>query len=180
MPVIKGIARWASLSKPNDMSGKYQIDVCNLDKKAIAQLKEDGISNVRQDKPSDEDYESKETFVTMRSSAVSKQGETLDPPKTVDAKKNPLPRGTLIGNGSVIKVVYDPFEWTHKAKAGISAGLRIVQVLELEEYKGGSGLDDLEEEEGYATEKVEGTDELDADDDDGEGGEGEGDDEIPF
>ncbi len=179
MPVVKGIAQWASLSKPNDMSGKYQIDVCNLSKGDVAQLKKQGVTNVHEEKKRDDDYEPRGHYITMRSNAVSKAGDDLDPPKVVDAKKQPLPRGVLVGNGSVVKVVYDPFEWTYKNKAGTSAGLRIVQVLELVKFEGGSGLDDLEEEEGFAA-PDDGTSELDeATDEDGDGDKDD-DDEIPF
>ena len=181
MPVVKGIAQWASLSKPNDMSGKFQIDVCNLSEADVKQLEGQGVSNIHEETIRDDDYEPRGHYLTMRSNAVSKAGENLDPPKVVDAKKQPLPRGVLVGNGSVVNVVYDPFEWTYKKKAGVSAGLRIVQVLELVKFEGGSGLDDLEEEEGF-TAPDDGLGELDEkSQDDQEEGDGEKpDDEIPF
>ena len=178
MPVVKGIAQWASLSKPNNMSGKFQIDVCNLSKEDVAQLEKQGVTNVHVEKSRDDDYEPRGHYITMRSNAVSKAGDNLDPPKVVDAKKQPLPRGVLVGNGSLVKVVYDPFEWTYKNKAGVSAGLRIVQVIELVKFEGGSGLDDLEEEEGF-TGPDDGTSELDEATDEDEGGEKD-DEEIPF
>ncbi len=181
MPVVKGIAQWASLSKPNDMSGKFQIDVCNLSDADVAQLEKQGVTNVHFEESSkDEVYDPRGHYITMRSNAVSKAGDNLDPPKVVDAKKQPLPRGVLVGNGSVVNVVYDPFEWTFKQKTGVSAGLRIVQVLELVKFEGGSGLDDLEEEEGF-TAPDDGLGELDdkSQDDQEEGEENEAD-EIPF
>ncbi len=178
MPVVTGIAQWASLSKPNDMSGKFQIDVCNLSDEGVAQLEKQGVTNVHLETKRDDDYEPRGHYITMRSNAVSKAGDNLDPPKVVDAKKQPLPRGVLVGNGSLVKVVYDPFEWTFKQKTGVSAGLRIVQVIELVKFEGGSGLDDLEEEEGF-TGPDDGTSELDEASDEDEGDENL-DDEIPF
>ena len=37
--VVKGEAMWASLFERNEMSDRYQIDICNLDKDAIKALK---------------------------------------------------------------------------------------------------------------------------------------------
>ncbi len=180
MPVIKGTVRWASLAKPNKMSGKYQLDVCNLSKAAVEQLKEQGVTTLRYEKKSDDELGPRGNFLTMRSNAETKAGKIVDPPEVVDAKKKPLPRGVLVGNGSVVKVVYDTFPWTFKGKAGVSAGLRVVQVLKLEEYEGGefSTAEELEEEEGFEGEG-DGTDELD-DDDDGDDEGAETDDDIPL
>jgi hypothetical protein len=161
------------------MSGKFQIDVCNLSDADVAQLEKQGVSNIRFEGERDDDYEPRGHFLTLRSNAVSKAGDNLDPPKVVDALKKPLPRGVLVGNGSTVKVVYDPFEWTYKNKAGVSAGLRIVQVIELVKFEGGSGLDDLEEEEGF-TAPDDGLGDLDETADDADLAEEKDDDEIPF
>ena len=37
--IVKGEAMWASLFERNEMSDRYQIDICNLDKDAIKALK---------------------------------------------------------------------------------------------------------------------------------------------
>ena len=37
--IIKGEAMWQSLFELNEMSNRYQIDICNLDKDAIKALK---------------------------------------------------------------------------------------------------------------------------------------------
>ena len=47
MAVISGKAYWASVTNPNttfDADGVWTIDVGNLDKKAIAQLKDEGLT----------------------------------------------------------------------------------------------------------------------------------------
>lgn len=146
MPVIEGIAKWASLSKPNPRSGKYQIDVCHLTPESIAKLKADGVTTLHTDK--DKSENGKGAYITLKQSAVTKAGKEMDPPKVVDAHKNPLPRGTLIGNGSRVKAVYDPFAWNVSGKSGVSAGLRVVQVIELVSY-GGNGVDELDEVDGF-------------------------------
>jgi hypothetical protein len=40
---IKADVMWAYLVKPNDMSGKYQVDLCNLSDKAVEALESMGI-----------------------------------------------------------------------------------------------------------------------------------------
>jgi len=40
---IKADIMWAYLDKPNDMSGKYQVDLCNLSDKAAGALEELGL-----------------------------------------------------------------------------------------------------------------------------------------
>ncbi len=37
--IIKGEAMWQNLFELNEMSNRYQIDICNLDKDAIKALK---------------------------------------------------------------------------------------------------------------------------------------------
>jgi hypothetical protein len=41
---------------------------------------------------------------------------------------------TLIGNGSKVNVHYTTYEWEFKGRAGVSADLRAVQVVELIPY----------------------------------------------
>ena len=40
---IKADIMWAYLTKPNEMSGKYQVDLCNLSEKASEALESMGI-----------------------------------------------------------------------------------------------------------------------------------------
>jgi hypothetical protein len=51
----------------------------------------------------------------------------------VDSQNNPWDK-KLIGNGSVVTVKALPFEWNYAGKAGTSADLAAVQVVELVEY----------------------------------------------
>ena len=36
--IVRGTAKWASVFDVNEMSGKYQVDICNLDKETIKTL----------------------------------------------------------------------------------------------------------------------------------------------
>ena len=51
----------------------------------------------------------------------------------MDANKT-LITETMVGNGSKVNVLYEPFEWNFGGKTGVSADLRAVQVTELVPY----------------------------------------------
>ena len=71
---IEADLMWAFLDTPNAMSGKYQVDLCNLSKNAIKALEELGV-NVR-------NKDEKGFFVTAKSknypiSAIDESGLSL-------------------------------------------------------------------------------------------------------
>ena len=41
---IKADLMWANLQKRNDMSGKYQVDLCNLSPAAVGALEDMGLA----------------------------------------------------------------------------------------------------------------------------------------
>ena len=41
--IVRGKAQWASVFEPNELSGKYQVDICNLDGKTVKELEAVGI-----------------------------------------------------------------------------------------------------------------------------------------
>jgi hypothetical protein len=75
-------------------------------------------------------------------------------PIVVDAKRNKM-EDTMVGNGSVVKVAFDPFPYVLASTKQVGLSLRIkgLQVLELVEY-GGSGASMFDEEDGYVSEAV--------------------------
>jgi hypothetical protein len=120
---------WANLQKPNDLSGKYQVDLCNLSDKAVEALQELGVE-VRT-RP---DQEEKGYFITCKSNrpitAQFPDGSTVDVP---------------VGNGSEVKATIGTYEWTFKNKKGISPSLKKLVVTELVEYEDDS--EDVDDEE---------------------------------
>jgi len=74
----------------------------------------------------------------------------------VDAKRNVMTGDTLIGNGSTIKVAFEPAPYLMQSskQVGVSLRLKGVQVIDLAEY-GGSGSSMFDEEEGFVAERVE-------------------------
>ena len=75
---------------------------------------------------------------------TSSKGKELGAPKVVDANKNLWADGE-IGNGSLVKVSFFPFEHPNTAKVGLGKSLNAVQVIEHVPYEGG-GLGEFEDE----------------------------------
>ena len=71
-------------------------------------------------------------------------------PAVLDAKKTPLSKDVLIGNGSKVKVAFEPIPYVMGStkKAGVSLRLKAVQVIDLVEY-GNNAASVFDEEDGY-------------------------------
>ena len=116
--VIKAQAMWAQLSRVNDMSGKYQIDLTQLSEAASLALGDAGIS-VRH---SDE----KGNFITCKSQHII---------RAFDPDGAQLPEDLLIGNGSEVKAAIKPYSWSFKGKEGVSPSLQHLTVVDLVAYE---------------------------------------------
>jgi hypothetical protein len=73
-------------------------------------------------------------------------------PVVLDSKKTPLTGDTLIGNGSKVKVAFEPIPYVMQStkKVGVSLRLKAVQVIDLVEY-GNAATSVCDEEEGFVT-----------------------------
>jgi hypothetical protein len=115
---IKADVMWASLTKPNEMSGKYQLDLCNLSDKAVEALTDMGINVKNKD--------GKGKFITCTSTrpimAYDDGGSLLD--------------GSMLGNGSKAVALVDAWEWQYQKKKGISPGLKKLVITEFKTYSG--------------------------------------------
>jgi len=115
---IKADVMWAYLDRQNEMSGKYQVDLCNLSTQAVDALEGMGIS-VRQ-------KEDKGFFITCKSTnpirAYDKDGDVID--------------GISIGNGSKAIAMIGSYEWNWKNKQGTSPSLKKLVIDELVAYEG--------------------------------------------
>jgi len=123
---VQGELMWVSSDKVNEMSGKYQADVCNLSAAAIKAIEEVGgkVAN-RPDKPE------KGFYVTVKSNyaipVVDGNGaQILD----------------KVGNGSKGIVVIQPYEWTFKGKKGVGLGAAKIVVKELVTYRDSDSLEE--------------------------------------
>ena len=121
---VKAEVMWAFLNKPNEMSGKFQVDLCNLSDKAVGALEEMGIEVKTKER--------KGAYVTCKSTrpiaAYDDGGSLLE--------------GEILGNGSKAAAIITPYEWSFKGKKGVSPSLRKMVITELVPYVGGGGTFD--------------------------------------
>ena len=113
---IKAEIMWASLTKPNEMSGKYQVDLCNLSDKATEALESMGL--VVKSK------EGKGKFITCKSTR----------PITIYDDGGAILDGSLLGNGSQAVALVDAWEWQYQKKKGISPGLKKLVITDYKTY----------------------------------------------
>ncbi len=129
--VVSGRAFWTCHETVNKESGKYQMDL-SLDAETAKRLKDQGYTVRTEGDGKGADpakYTGTENdrgqYITLKSQYA---------PKLVDAKKNTIPTGLKIGNGSTVNVMTHAYDWTFKNKKGRSLGLDAIQVLSLVEY----------------------------------------------
>ena len=124
---IKADIMWAQLDRPNELSNKYQINLCNLSEAAVVALEEMGITVPEK--------EGQGRYITCKSSI---------PIKAFDNDGVEL-TGVKIGNGSKAKAIITAYEWKYKNKKGVSPSLKKLVITDLVEYGGGGA--DLDDEE---------------------------------
>ena len=159
MAILKGKAYWAKLDRASNMfdtnKPRWSIDLA-LDKKSVNEVTEKGI-------PIKNKGDERGDFVTLTKDKFLNDGKELPKPRLIDAKKNDI-SGTLIGNGSIVKVAYYPYKWNYSLgnteRNGVKGILQGVQVIDLVEYVPKDGF---EEEEGYMSDKPSVTNDLEAD-----------------
>tara|TARA_R110000744_G_scaffold8984_1_gene29244 strand:- start:4197 stop:4610 length:414 start_codon:yes stop_codon:yes gene_type:complete len=116
--IVRGTSMWARVleGSPNELSGKYQVDVCHLDNDIVSELTERGVS-IKND-------EDRGDYVTAKG---------VRPPRIMDASKRTW-SGANIGNGSIIKISAKPYDWNFKGKSGVGLGLNQMMVVKLVEF----------------------------------------------
>jgi len=114
---IKADIMWAYLDRMNDMSQKYQVDLCNLSDAAVSALEGMGIGVAQK--------EGKGYYVTCKSKneirAYGSDGDILT--------------GSTVGNGSKAIAMIEPYAWTWKNKEGVSASLKKLVITDLQKYE---------------------------------------------
>ncbi len=122
--------QWACTQKVNDMSGKFQLDACNLSAEAVKAIEAvGGAVRNRDDKPE------KGNFITAKSNyeipVVDSSGNEIKEP---------------IGNGSKGYIVIQPYPWNFRGKQGVGLGASKVVVTTLVHYEDGSEDIDSDDE----------------------------------
>ena len=139
--LMKGVAKWASILIPNTkFDPQYCVDLY-IDEGQAATLKKMGL------KPKQKDGE---WMYKFKRNVTKKDGTLNDKPKLVDSANTPITAS--VGNGSVVNVQFNVFEWSNSYGNGVGADLSGVQVLELEEYRAGDGAE-FEAQDGYVASK---------------------------
>lgn len=112
---------WAFLDTPNQLSGKYQVDLCNLTKGAVDALKGMGVNVL-----SKSEQPEKGQYITAKSVNY--------PIKTEDV--NGAPITAKVGNGSKGIALLKPYEYSYKGKKGVGIGINKLVVTDLVVYEG--------------------------------------------
>lgn len=123
---IQAEVMWAFFDKPNEMSGKFQADLCNLSDGAVKALEEMGLApRKREDKPE------KGWFLTVKSNYAIQ-------PYDNDGKEIK----EIVGNGSKAVALIKPYSWKWKNKEGVSASLAKIVITDLVKYNEDSAAPD--------------------------------------
>ena len=128
---IKADVFWCQHNKVNDMSGKFQLNLCNLSDAAVEALEDMGISvQTGEDKKADMGK-----YITCKSEKAIRVFDT-DNDEITEA----------IGNGSKGKALVSTYSWIYKNKKGISPSLKKLVITDLVEYSAASGIDANDED----------------------------------
>jgi len=113
---IKAEVMWAYLTRINNMSGRYQVDLCNLSDKAVQALEDLGIEVKTK--------EGKGKFITCKSTlpinAYDDGGSQID--------------GSILGNGSKATALVSCYSWKKNGKQGVSPSLKRIVITNLVPY----------------------------------------------
>jgi hypothetical protein len=128
---LEAEVQWAFLNKKSEMSGKFQVDLCNLSKEAVSALEQAGLNpRQRPDKPE------KGWFLTAKSNyeiiPFDKAGKEIK---------------EAVGNGSKCTALIKPYEWKWQAKKGVSPSLVKITITDLVVYNAdGAAEEELDDE----------------------------------
>jgi hypothetical protein len=144
---VTGIAYYPSLTQPNELSGKYQVTIGQLDDTTVKMLQSKGLK-VNVDNAAQREAEGK---VYRGCWITPKQQADRTPPTVVDSKNKRFDASKL-GTGSKIVAAVNIYDTTYGAKA---VGLMKVGIIDLVEYNGSGSWDDLDMgiEDGFVAEE---------------------------
>ena len=147
MSKISGTAYWAKVHQPHfdqyNEQGIFSIDV-TVDAKTKKQLQALGLGPRNKNKGDE-----RNDFITIKRKYTRKDGTKNLAPRVVDSKRTPISSDILIGNGSLVNVAFDTYDYNVGGNQGVGASLTAVQVTKLVEYSPSENLDEFSEESGY-------------------------------
>lgn len=118
---------WAFLDEKNDLSDKYQVDLCNLNDAQVEKLEDLGL--VVRNKGDD-----RGNFLTAKSSKYPITPYTTSGDEIHEK----------VANGSKASVLFDTYEWNFKNKTGVSMGIKKLIVTDLIPYEQEISEEDVE------------------------------------
>jgi hypothetical protein len=118
---------WAFLTEKNDLSDKYQVDLCNLNDAQVEKLEDLGL--VVRNKGDD-----RGNFLTAKSSKYPITPYTTSGDEIHEK----------VANGSKASVLFDTYEWNFKNKTGVSMGIKKLIVTDLIAYEAEVSEEDVE------------------------------------
>jgi len=124
--VIQGLAEWCSVQAPNDRfpPATYETDLV-IDESNAETLRADGITVKEKDG---------KLWVKAKRKQFRTDGTLNTKPNCVDANKKPFT--DLIGNGSLVNLQVNAFDWEFAGKKGRSLDFVGIQVFYLVEFSG--------------------------------------------
>lgn len=133
--ILTGKVFWASVRKPNELSGKYQMDL-SVDDETAEMLEEKGVI-VKEEENEDQKgtQNDRGRYVTLKQGTERKDGTKMHKPLVIDGKRNPVPEDVKIGNGSIVNVETSVFDWKFKGKTGKSLNLGPIQLKTLVKFE---------------------------------------------
>jgi len=118
---------WAFLTEKNDLSDKYQVDLCNLTDQQVEKLEDLGL--VVRNKGDD-----RGNFLTAKSARYPITPYTTSGDEIHDK----------VANGSKASVLFDTYEWNFKNKTGVSMAVKKLIVTDLIAYESEVSEEDVE------------------------------------
>lgn len=144
MATVTGTAYWASVLTPNTkFEPVYSVDLV-IDQDTAEKFASKGVPIKQMDEG---------PAIVIKRKVNKPKGGTRLAPTLLDRRAKPL--NAMVGNGSKVKVQYEPFAWEYAGKTGVSLDFIGMQVLELVEYSSKSKSELEFEDEGIEEEELE-------------------------
>jgi len=150
--VISGEAYYPNLRQLSPVYKKYDINVAKLSAESVALLEAGGIPVYKVDKTSKKTGEVilPAPYVTARSRKPVND--------IVDTQKKVIPGDIMIGNGSKVNVAVNVYKSPEHDRLGL--GISAVQIVELVEYEGYSGISSFNEVDGFEVSSATATEQV--------------------
>ena len=136
MPVIDGVAYWASITQPNTTyEPKYTVNLV-VDEDTADSFRSKGYTVLDKDEG---------PTIVIKRKVNGPNGMVREAPVLMDRSKKPL--DCQVGNGSKIRVQYRPWEVTRQGQLYKGLELQKVQVVDLVPFGDQDEFDIIEEED---------------------------------